>query len=94
MQGVVPLQTRGQVPEVGHHHLRADPFQPVHAAKEPHGGHRRVRVSHGHHLDRHGLALADHFAQGARFEMPPTGVDDLGQFVEMREPLHGPDYEG
>jgi hypothetical protein len=43
-------------------------------------------------MDGHALAQAGHFAQGPCLEMRTAFVNDPGQFVEVRETLHEPDY--
>ena len=53
-----------------------------------------VGIAHRHDMDGHAFSEAGHLAHGAGLEVSAADVDDPGQFVEMRQECHGPDYEG
>ena len=58
VQGAVPAQARHQAGQVGHHHLSADTFQPMHAAEKTDHRHIQTRVAHRHR--KHGHTLGCH----------------------------------
>ena len=94
MQRVVPFQARRQILQIGHHHLGANPLQTMDTTEESNRRDVRIRIAHRHDMDWHAFSKAGHFAHGASLEVGTTDVDDPGQFVEMRQGCHDPDYAG
>ena len=94
VQGVVPFQTRGKVLQVGHDDLGTNSLQAMNPAEKTNGGESWIWIAQRHDLNRHALPATGYFADRAGLEVGATHVDDPGQVVEMRQSLHGLDYEG